>query len=324
MNDQPEAQPTVQELSHLVQEQQRQLTTLQQRLETANPPQRLRSPWVRRPGLLLFTLVGLLITITGLAWAGVPAANGVVTGCYDGKSGALRIIDAEAGQTCSSREKQITWNQTGPVGPQGPVGRPGPTGVPGQPGLQGPQGEAGPQGPQGVPGPTGVPGIPGPQGLQGAPGISGYEIVEANSLFNNTERTKVAGAYCPVGKVVLGGGAEIFPSTADQNRNLAPIILQDSEPIFPLFSPTESYGWFTRATVTDPNYSHAWWIFVWAICANVTTTGVSAANETVAAIATPTPPVLADEDQTNAPVSVTEPTTTTVGAQSMFLPFVTQ
>lgn len=302
MNDQPEPQPTVQALSHLVQEQQRQLATLQQRLATDNPPQRFHSPWVRRPGLLLFTLAGLLITITGLAWAGVPAANGVVTGCYDGKSGALRIIDAEAGQSCGNKEKQITWNQTGPAGPQG---LPGPQGTPG------PKGDPGIQGPQGIPGPTGVPGQPGPQGAQGTSGISGYEIVEANSLFNNTERTKIASALCPAGKVVLGGGAEIFPSTADNNHYSAPIFLQDSRPFFPLFSPTEPFGWYARASVIDPNYSYEWWLLVWAICANVTTTTAVAAGEAIPGLAA-------------APVPVSAPVTTTVTNKNIFVPFVTQ
>jgi hypothetical protein len=33
---------------------------------------------------------------------------------------------------------------------------------------------------------------------------------------------------------------------------------------------------------------------------------------------------VADEDQTNAPVTVTEPTTTTTSAPTLFLPIVTQ
>lgn len=173
MND----QPTVQELSHLVQEQ-HQLADLQKQVAAAHSSRRSRVAWLRRPGLASFALVGLLITVSGLALASIPAANRVITGCYDSKSGALRIIDAEAGQSCGSKEKQITWNQTGPTGPQG---------------LPGPQGTPGPKG------------DPGPQGLQGAPGISGYEIVVATSEFSSLEEREVRAA-CPAGKVVLGGG----------------------------------------------------------------------------------------------------------------------
>jgi hypothetical protein len=300
MNEQPETQPTPQELAHLVQEQQRQLAALQKRLETVNPPQRFRPLWVRRPGLLLFTLVGLLITITGLAWASVPAANGVVTGCYDGKSGALRIIDAEAGQTCSSREKQITWNQTGPVGPQG---RPGPTGVPGLPGPQGVQGETGLQGPQGVPGPTGVPGVPGPQGPQGAPGISGYEIVTARSTFDFIG-DKFAIVSCPAGKVVLGGGYDgPIGSFSDPNRIAPPVVVKVNQP-------DQGVRWVVRAQEISP-YDYAWSVGAYAICANVTTTTAAAAGEAIPGLAA-------------TPVLVSPPVTTTVTNKNVFVPFVTQ
>ncbi|MEZ4869257.1 MAG: hypothetical protein R3C14_48490 [Caldilineaceae bacterium] len=157
------AAPTLQELSRQVQEQQRQLTALQRQGKPEYAPHRSRFAWLRRPGLAAVALVASLLTVSGLAWASIPAATGVITGCY-AKDGSLRVIDAETGQSCGSKAQQITWNQTGPVGPQGPqgpVGRPGPTGVPGQPGTQGPQGELGPQGPQG------------PIGLQGAPGAEG-------------------------------------------------------------------------------------------------------------------------------------------------------
>lgn len=73
-------------------------------------------------------------------------------------------------------------------------------------------------------------------------------------------------------------------------------------------------SWYVRAQEISP-YDYGWGVTAYAICANVTTT-------TVAAAATPTPP--AAGDPTNPPVTVTEPTTTTVGAQTLFLPVVTQ
>jgi hypothetical protein len=97
------------------------------------------------------------IIVTGvIAYASIPGANGVISGCRNTTTGDLRVIDAEAGDKCDTRtEVPLNWSQTGPEGPQGPAG------------PQGPQGPIGPQGPQGVPGPQG------PQGSQGPAGTGG-------------------------------------------------------------------------------------------------------------------------------------------------------
>lgn len=316
--NQPAAEPTLQELSRLVQEQQRQLTALQKQREPAHSPHRSRFAWLRRPGLATFALVASLLTVSGLAWASIPAANGVLTGCYANKDGSLRLIDAATGAKCSNKEKQITWNQTGPAGPQGATGPQGLPGPQGTPGPKGDPGQQGSQGPQGVPGPTGVPGVPGSQGPQGAPGISGYEIVTSDSVFDSSA-TKFLSADCPAGKVALGGGADIFPSLLDPNRDTAPVVLRAS---IPAIGNGVTPGWEAQSSETAP-YSYNWHMQVYAICANVTTTIAAAANEIAADVATPVPPVSTDGDQALAPVTVTEPTTTT-GAQTMFLPIVTQ
>jgi hypothetical protein len=70
-----------------------------------------------------------------VAYASIPDTNGVIHGCYKKASpnqGTVRVIDTEKAQACSSNEKALDWNQTGPQGPQG---------------LQGPQGQTGPPGP---------------------------------------------------------------------------------------------------------------------------------------------------------------------------------
>ncbi len=59
-----------------------------------------------------------------VAFAVVPGAGGVISACYDSK-GNMRVIDADAGATCSNKETLLTFNasgQTGPTGPQGPAG----------------------------------------------------------------------------------------------------------------------------------------------------------------------------------------------------------
>jgi hypothetical protein len=78
----------------------------------------------RRVALLVVGL--LLVAGGGVAYATIPGASGIISGCYDTKTGDLRVIDAEAGETCEGKESSLDWNQTGPQGEQGP---PGPAGT---------------------------------------------------------------------------------------------------------------------------------------------------------------------------------------------------
>jgi len=73
-----------------------------------------------------------LMTMGGVAWATIPAADGTIKGCYARTEGLLgiphskgdvRVVDS--GESCRSYETLITWNQRGPAGPQGPAGTPG-------------------------------------------------------------------------------------------------------------------------------------------------------------------------------------------------------
>ncbi len=71
----------------------------------------------------------MLVAAAGVAYATIPGSDGVISACRDSKTGMLRAIDAEAGETCDAKEVLLTWNQTGPQGPQGPQGPPGPPGT---------------------------------------------------------------------------------------------------------------------------------------------------------------------------------------------------
>jgi hypothetical protein len=129
------------------------------------------------------TLAGAVVA--GIGWAAIPGADGVINGCYEKRTGILRVIDKEAGKSCLSFETPITWNQKGPAGAQGPAGAPGPAGPKGdqglagpegpngEPGAQGPAGEDGAVGPEGTAGPAGPAGAPGSPGLQGPAGAKG-------------------------------------------------------------------------------------------------------------------------------------------------------
>lgn len=108
----------------------------------------------------------------------------------------------------------------GPTGPQGEVGPAGPQGEMGPMGPAGPQGDAGPMGPAGPQGATGPAGATGPMGPmgpmgpagpEGPAGMSGLEIVPVvlTSAGVNGLGTLQGDASCPVGKRVVGGGAQV-------------------------------------------------------------------------------------------------------------------
>jgi Collagen triple helix repeat (20 copies) len=157
--------------------------------------------------------VGLVLAGTAIgaiggsvAYASIPSSTGVIHACYSTTSnpvGRLRVIDADAGQTCQAGETPLNWSQkafnfrgawsgttayaVGDVVTRNgasyfalvantnvnPVGHPGTwavlaaQGATGAPGAQGPAGTQGPTGPQGLQGLTGVQGPTGPQGPAG-------------------------------------------------------------------------------------------------------------------------------------------------------------
>jgi hypothetical protein len=80
--------------------------------------------------------LGALLICAGVSGAALKDGGAVYRGCVDKTNGTLRVSD-----TCRTDERAITWNETGPAGPQGEAGLPGP---------QGPKGDTGPQGPAGV------------------------------------------------------------------------------------------------------------------------------------------------------------------------------
>jgi hypothetical protein len=66
------------------------------------------------------------LAAAGIAYATIPDSGGVIHGCYDTKTGALRVIDTGS---CVAKEAALNWNQTGPQGIQGVPGPQGPAGV---------------------------------------------------------------------------------------------------------------------------------------------------------------------------------------------------
>jgi hypothetical protein len=168
--------------------------------------------------------------VGGFATAGV-SSGGTIHACFHRATGALRVVDREAGERCRRSERPLSWSRAGggpvrgAVGPRGPVGAKGPAGTPGERGPAGPAGATGPAGPPGATGgrgPAGPAGAQGPTGLQGPPGVTtayaarlaeGDEsdlgepvLVEARSYEPATtvvERTLPPGTYVLIGDVEL-------------------------------------------------------------------------------------------------------------------------
>ena len=87
----------------------------------------------RRNVVAYLALVAALGAAGGVAYSSIPDAQGVIHGCYDDTTGALRVIDTDASGVCRGGETALDWNQQG------------------QPGLHGHPGPAGPAGPEGPP-----------------------------------------------------------------------------------------------------------------------------------------------------------------------------
>lgn len=134
--------------------------------------------------LAVIATVGLIAGVGGrIAWGAIPDGN-TIHGCYKNDTGALRVIDTSAGDSCKSKsETALDWAQTG------------------QQGIQGIQGIRGQQG---------------ATGGTGTDGVSNYQIETATgtTAYDSFWATNVAtvNAPCPDGTVATGVGFDL-PST---------------------------------------------------------------------------------------------------------------
>ena len=71
---------------------------------------------VRRPapGTVLGG-IALMVALSGVAVAAIPGSDGTVAACHS-PNGSLRVIDAEAGESCRSNETTVSLALTGPGG----------------------------------------------------------------------------------------------------------------------------------------------------------------------------------------------------------------
>jgi hypothetical protein len=86
---------------------------------------------------MVIAFIALLVAGGGAAFAAIPDSDdGEIHGCYSTRNGDLRVIDAEAGQTCGNRETALVWNQQGPPGTPGTPGPAGASALTGSAGNQ--------------------------------------------------------------------------------------------------------------------------------------------------------------------------------------------
>jgi hypothetical protein len=81
----------------------------------------------------------LIAIAASVSYAAIPnSSTGTINGCYEKRTRLLRVIDTQAGKTCTQWETPISWNQPGPKGEAGALG---PSGSAGAVGATGPRGE---------------------------------------------------------------------------------------------------------------------------------------------------------------------------------------
>lgn len=123
----------------------------------------------------------------GVAYATNPSPSGTAyTACLTKgeEHSSLYNVTTNGTPRCHGRDTTISWNQTGPQGPQGLTGAQGPQGVKGDTGATGPAalkgdtGAAGPAGAAGPVGPVGPTGATGPQGPKGSAGPGVYTVAK--------------------------------------------------------------------------------------------------------------------------------------------------
>jgi hypothetical protein len=66
-----------------------------------------------RKALLLGSIAVAALVAGGLVYATIPSSDGLIQACYSNGNGRLRVIDAEAGETCGGNETALSWNQIG-------------------------------------------------------------------------------------------------------------------------------------------------------------------------------------------------------------------
>jgi hypothetical protein len=173
-------------------------------------------------------LTAVAVAGGGVALAAIPSSQTAqYTGCVNRDTGALRVVDHQAGARCATKkERTISWSRgwthrgawaagttyaTGSVVTQNgssyvakarSVGR-SPSASPGSWGLLSAAGSAGPAGAAGATGATGATGPTGPSGPVGLTYVRAYDYVPPGGFIDEQ-------MACPAGMAAVNGGVENF------------------------------------------------------------------------------------------------------------------
>ena len=265
-----QGEPTTESLAAEVAGLKQALAALQEeRGSGRRTPRGLAHRTIQSPLIRAVLVVSVVMLMGGaLASASIPAANGVISGCYRTSGGALNVIDASV-TTCGKGQTPLTWNQTGPQGPQGIQGLTGPNGPAGATGATGFTGPAGPNGPAGATGFTGPAGATGPAGP-----TSPLFCPQCNHPSAAVASANLNGAYWPSADLNGANLSGAFLNGADlRATNLVNADLSSANMIgVNLSGATLGSANLSGATLTSANLSGA----------NLTSAFLGSANLTIA------------------------------------------
>jgi hypothetical protein len=152
-------------------------------------------------GSFLVALALVVAVGVGSAIAIIPS-NGTYSACLTKSTGAVEVINYPKVQ-CTKGEKLIRWNAKGPQGAQGPAGPQGAQGDPGPKGEQGPKGDPGPADWNAI---GNIPaGFKDGVDDRGVTGVKVTRVLGPGTTIANGG-IGTAGASCPAGSVLVGGG----------------------------------------------------------------------------------------------------------------------
>lgn len=171
--------------------------------------------------------VGVAATVVlagGVAAAAIPATgSGLITGCRTITTGALRVIDYQAGKRCTTKERYLKWNVKGVAGPRGLTGATGPRGLTGAVGAKGDTGPTGPQGLPGVAGAVGAKGDTGPTGPAGPGSKIAAGEFKGDTLVTYSGNVNFTVTHPSAGQWVIHIPAGTFNESANAFGNGCPI-----------------------------------------------------------------------------------------------------
>lgn len=158
----------------------------------------MRGTLSRRFGRAALISVAAIAGSAGVATATTAierTSTTAIVACRNDSTGLLRVVTSAS--KCTSKEKSLKWNVTGPAGPAGATGATGATG---------------PQGPQGVQGPPGGPDT-----------TADSFVAEFGTGTGSGTAAAADGETCTLGEVMLSASPSVTADGVPAQGQLLPI-----------------------------------------------------------------------------------------------------